>query len=105
MVGGPIRIDQRVSGAGDFNNDGNLDLIMGGNNFEFKPQFSRLDASYGNVLLGDGNLGFEWQEYDTAGFFVRDEIKHLRSFSDKNGATFMIAAINENKPKIYALDE
>lgn len=89
----------------DVNNDGNLDLIMGGNNFEFKPQFSRLDASYGNVLLGDGNLGFEWQEYDTAGFFVRDEIKHLRSFSDKNGATFMIAAINENKPKIYALDE
>ncbi len=89
----------------DVNNDGNLDLIMGGNNFEFKPQFSRLDASYGNVLLGDGKLGFEWQEYKTAGFFVRDEIKHLKSFRDKEGNTYMIAAINENKPKIFALDE
>lgn len=89
----------------DINNDGNLDLIMGGNNFEFKPQFSRLDASFGNVLLGDGKLGFEWQDYNKGGFFVKDEIKHLMTFRDKNGAEFMIAAINENKPKIFAVNE
>ncbi len=86
----------------DVNNDGNLDLIMGGNNFEFKPQYSRLDANYGNVLLGDGALGFEWQDYDTSGFFIRDEIKHLKQFKDKTGKTFIIVAINENKPKIFA---
>ena len=63
----------------DINNDGNLDLVMGGNNFEFKPQYSRLDASYGNVLLGDGKLGFEWQNYDKSGFFVKEEIKHLKA--------------------------
>lgn len=89
----------------DINNDGNLDLILGGNNFEFKPQHSRLDASYGNVLLGDGKLGFQWQEYNTSGFFVRDEIKHLKQFKDKNGKTYIMAAINDNKPKIFALNE
>lgn len=89
----------------DINKDGNLDLIMGGNNFEFKPQYSRLDANYGNVLLGDGALGFEWQDYDTSGFFIKEEIKHLKKFKDKNGASFMIAAINESKPRIYALKE
>ncbi len=88
----------------DVNQDGNLDLIMGGNNFEFKPQYSRLDANYGNVLLGDGQMHFKWQDYDTSGFFIRDELKHLKQFKDKNGKTFMIAAINDSKPRIYEID-
>ena len=89
----------------DVNNDGHLDLIMAGNDFEFKPQFSRLDAGYGHVLLGDGNFGFIWQDYDTSGFFVRDEVKHLKAFKDKNGRRYLIAAINDDKPKIFAIDE
>lgn len=89
----------------DVDNDGNLDLIMGGNNFEFKPQYSRLDAGYGHVLLGDGNLNFEWQDYKDSGFFIRDEIKHLKQFKDKDGKTFLIAAINDGKPRVYALGQ
>lgn len=89
----------------DINNDGNIDLIMAGNNFEFKPQYSRLDASYGNVLLGNGESDFIWQDYTTSGFFEKDEIKHLRQFKDKNGNAFIIAAINNSTPKIYALNE
>ena len=89
----------------DVNADGNLDLILGGNNFEFKPQYSRLDANYGNVLLGNGKLDFEWQNYAKSGFFVKGEIKHLASFKDSNGKTFVITAINDNAPKIYAINE
>ncbi|MBT8185029.1 MAG: VCBS repeat-containing protein, partial [Eudoraea sp.] len=89
----------------DFNQDGHLDLIMGGNNFEFKPQFSRLDASFGSVLLGDGNMGFEWQDYNTSGFFIRDEIKHIETFADKQGKKYFFAAINDGKPKIFTLNE
>ena len=89
----------------DVNNDGNLDLIMAGNNYEFKPQFSRLDANYGSVLLNDGNMDFKWQEYNKSGFFVRDEIKHLKVFKDKNEKKYMIAAINDDKPKIFAINE
>ena len=89
----------------DVNADGHLDLVMAGNNFEFKPQFSRLDANYGNVLLGDGNLNFEWKNYDESGFFIREEVKHLGQLKDKNGNRFIIAAINEGKPQIFALDE
>ncbi|MFS4468626.1 VCBS repeat-containing protein [Maribacter sp. 2210JD10-5] len=89
----------------DINGDENLDLIMAGNNFEFKPQFSRLDANYGNVLLGDGNLGFEWQNYTDSGFFIRNEVKQIELFKDKNGKAFLVTAINNDYPKIYELNE
>lgn len=89
----------------DINNDGHLDLIMGGNNFEFRPQYSRLDASYGNVLLGDGKMNFNWIDNNSSGFFIRDEIKHLKQFKDASGATYVIAAINNSQPKIFKLNE
>ena len=88
----------------DINNDGNLDLIMAGNDFEYKPQFSRLDASFGHVLLGDGNNGFAWQNYNESGFFIRDEVKGLLEFTDNKGSRFLIAAVNDNKPKVYAIE-
>ncbi|MCZ6594131.1 MAG: VCBS repeat-containing protein [Bacteroidetes bacterium] len=89
----------------DVNNDGHLDIIMGGNNFEFRPQYSRLDANYGNVLLNDGNLNFEWSDYDKSGFFIKEEIKHILKFHDSNGNTFVIVAINDEKPKVFAVNE
>ncbi len=89
----------------DVNKDGNIDLIMGGNDFEFKPQYSRLDASYGHVLLGDGKLNFKWQDYNTSGFFIKNELKHLKQLKDKLGRTFLVAAINNDKPKVFAINE
>ncbi|THD69759.1 CRTAC1 family protein [Robertkochia marina] len=91
--------------AEDVNGDGHTDLIMAGNNFEFKPQFSRLDANYGNVLLGDGQMNFNWLNYNESGFFIRDEVKHVEVFHDKNGKSYLVAAINDNQPKIYRLNE
>jgi hypothetical protein len=89
----------------DINKDGNLDLIMAGNNFEFKPQFSRLDANYGSVLLGDGKLGFTWQDYNTSGFVVKNEVKHLKTIKDKDGKTYVISAINNQSPKLFAIND
>ena len=89
----------------DINSDGNKDLIMAGNNFEFKPQYSRLDANYGSVLLGSGNLDFIWQDYNTSGFEVKDEVKHLKTLKDKSGKIYVIAAINNNTPKLFSINE
>ncbi|MDL5510901.1 VCBS repeat-containing protein [Arenibacter sp. M-2] len=89
----------------DVNGDGYVDLIMGGNNFEFKPQYSRLDAHFGSVLLGNEKLDFKWQSYDESGFLIKEEVKHIEQFQDSHGKRFIIAAINDNKPKVFALDE
>lgn len=86
----------------DVNNDGNIDLVMAGNNFDFKPQFSRQDANYGSVLLGDGKLSFEWKDYNESGFFIRGQVRHLKSFVDKNGEKYMFAAVNGEKPRVFS---
>ncbi|WP_034921945.1 VCBS repeat-containing protein [Gillisia sp. CAL575] len=88
----------------DVNKDGNLDLLMAGNNYEFKPQFSRQDVSYGDVLLGDGKMNFDLQEYAKSGFTIKGEVKHLGRFKDKNGKQYIIVAMNDEKPKIFEIN-
>ena len=89
----------------DLNNDGKTDLILGGNNFEFRPQYSRIDANYGSVLLSKGDGTFDWLDYERSGFFIRKEIKHIREFHDSNEKRYIITAVNDGLPKIYKLDD
>jgi hypothetical protein len=42
----------------DFNKDGNIDLLLGGNIYEVIPKIGRLGASYGTLLLGNGQGDF-----------------------------------------------
>jgi hypothetical protein len=67
----------------DINKDGILDIVLGGNEYEFKPQFSRLDTNYGSVLLGNKNGTYSWTPYSKSGFFIKGEVKHLQLIKDK----------------------
>ncbi|WP_242156930.1 VCBS repeat-containing protein [Aestuariivivens sediminis] len=87
----------------DVNNDSNLDLVMGGNQYNFKPQYSRLDANYGSLLLGEGNGTFNWVDYDDSGFFVDGEIKHIATLKTTKGIELIIG-INNQQPKIFKLN-
>ncbi|SHL37508.1 VCBS repeat-containing protein [Flavobacterium xanthum] len=89
----------------DVNSDGILDLVLGGNQYEFKPQFSRLDANYGSVLLGSKNGTFSWLPYNQSGFFIRGEVKNLKLIKDKNKTVSIIAVVNDNTPKIFRRNE
>ncbi|WP_375581367.1 VCBS repeat-containing protein [Marivirga tractuosa] len=52
----------------DIDEDGNLDLILAGNEGDFKPQFGKLDANDGLVLFGDGKGNFDIiSEYKSLG--------------------------------------
>ena len=85
----------------DVNNDGATDIVMGGNFHDYKPQFSRQDASYGHVLLGDGKNNFTWEPYNNTGMFIRDEVRHMQTFADKSGKRYIFAAINNSLPRVY----
>ncbi|GAA0711486.1 VCBS repeat-containing protein [Aquimarina litoralis] len=86
----------------DVNNDGILDLILAGNNYNFKPQFSRLDASRGNVLLGNKNGGFNNQQ--NTGFLVEDEVRVMRWMKNKSGEKYLLVGVNNQTPKIFKMN-
>lgn len=89
----------------DVSNDGYLDLVLGGNQYEFKPQYGRLDANYGSVLLGSKKGTFTNSSSTASGFFVRGEIKKIQLIKNKNKKTFLLAAINNDVPKLFKLNE
>lgn len=86
----------------DINNDGKLDLVMGGNLFYFQPQFSRLDASYGNVLLNKGNGNWELLLPARSGIEIRGEIKDIMCFN-KNNKRELLFLQNNDIPVLYQL--
>ena len=87
----------------DINKDGIPDLILGGNNFSFKPQFSRLDANQGLVLFGNDKGGFINQTQ--TGFNVKGEVKEMEWFTNESGKRYLIVGINEEQPKIFSIND
>ncbi len=85
----------------DLNADGVLDIILGGNNYNFKPQFSRLDASRGVVLCSDKDKSYEPQK--SSGFFVEGEVRELHWIQNQSGDKYLITGINNSMPKIFKL--
>ncbi len=88
--------------ATDINNDHKTDLVLGGNNFNFPPQFGRLDASYGDVLINKGNLKFEWIEPARSGINLPGEIRDIKQITAKDKRYILIAQ-NDQLPVLYQL--
>lgn len=81
----------------DINNDGNLDILFGGNQYLVKPQFGRQDASQGWLLYGNKNK-------NSFGKALSLQIKgQIRDFniSKTNGKTHILTAINNDSLKIF----
>jgi hypothetical protein len=77
--------------TGDFNGDGKLDILMGGNLYHVKPEVGRYDASYGSLLLGDGTGGFENIPKKESGFWLEGEIRDMLEVSTRSGRFMVIA--------------
>jgi len=81
--------------TGDFNKDGNIDLLLGGNLYHVKPEVGRYDASYGNFLEGDGSGGFKLVPPQLSGFRLEGEIRDIQSIQTPSGTVLVIARSNE----------
>ncbi len=84
-----------AAATGDYNSDGNLDLLLGGNLYNVKPEVGRYDASYGHFLEGDGNGGFTVVSPLLSGFRLEGEIRDIRTIHTANGAVLVVARNND----------
>ena len=88
----------------DINMDGKLDLLLGGNNFNYAPQYERLDASFGDILINKGSRkGFEFQDETKTGLIIKGQVKDIKSIHTGN-KDVMLYLINNEKPKLYQLN-
>jgi len=88
----------------DINGDGYTDIIAGGNEFGFLPQFGRLDASFGHILLNNGKGQFEWLAPDQTGLELRGQIRDIEEIkSGKN--TYLLFLQNDEFPVLYKIDK
>lgn len=87
----------------DVNHDGHPDLVMGGNEFGFLPQFGRLDGSPGDILLGDGKGGFTCLGTDRSGLDLHGQLRDLVLIPSKKGL-YLLFLQNDEYPALYALD-
>jgi len=79
----------------DINGDGHLDLVLGGNQFGFLPQFERLDASLGDVLINDGKGSFLWQDASKTGLKLRGEVRDIAAVKAGNKTCLLFLQNNE----------
>ena len=88
----------------DINNDGFPDLILGGNKYGFPPQFGRLDASYGDILINDHKGDFKRLDYSQSGLSIWGEVKDIKEIPSVK-KTFLLFLINDEYPALYETKE
>ncbi len=81
----------------DLNDDNYNDIILGENNFSFKPQFGRLDAGFAHLLLGSASGLMKPARIGTSGQGVVNSIKEITM----KGQKYLILGINDQRSKLY----
>ena len=85
----------------DINDDGNLDVIMVGNNYGNEVFAGRYDAFTGLILVGDGQGNFTVMPSSESGFYVPGDAKALVNVSTNKGNLF-IASQNKDSLRVFA---
>ena len=80
--------------VGDFDRDGHGDLLLGGNFYGVTPAQGRYDASYGQLLSGDGKGGFVPVDMARTGLVIDGQVRHMAFVRGPNGARFVVVARN-----------
>jgi hypothetical protein len=88
--------------VGDFNGDGQLDLVMNGNDYGTSVNFGRYDALNGLYLSGDGKDGFTPLSMLQSGLFIPGNGKALVRLRGAGGGSLLAAGQNRGPLKLFA---
>ncbi len=94
----------RAIAVTDLNGDAKPDLVMGGNLLHWLPQFSRLDASEGHVLLNKGGRQWEYLPAGRSGLRVDGEVRQILPLQRPEGPAWIFLR-NNSTPVIFTLNK
>ena len=87
--------------TGDYNQDGHLDIVMGGNFTSSRVKFGHYDAIRGICLLGNGKGQFSNKDASETGLMLSGEVRDIQKIVSARGEEYLIFSRNNDKPKIY----
>ena len=87
----------------DINGDGYPDIVAGGNDFGFLPQFGRLDASFGDVLINNGKGKFIWVKSDQSGVELHGQIRDIVKINGEKDNDYLLFLQNDEYPVLYKI--
>ena len=85
----------------DIDDDGNLDVLMVGNDFGMEPYSGRHDAFNGLSLKGDGKGNFSELSLQSSGFFVKGDAKGLAKIHSARNEDLWIATQNQDSLLVF----
>lgn len=85
----------------DFNDDGNLDVAINGNDYGNEVLNGRYDAMNGLVLLGDGTGNFIPQTITQSGLFISGDGKALIKLRSADSSYLLASSENRGPLKIF----
>ena len=88
----------------DLNGDGHVDLVLGGNQFGFLPQFERLDCSLGDVLINNGKGQFVWQDASKTGLQLTGEERDIAEIKTTEG-NYLLFLQNDEYPALFKVNQ
>ena len=86
--------------AGDFDHDGNTDLLLAGNFSGVQPEIGSMMASYGLMLRGNGRGGFTPLHAAQSGFVVPGESRDIQRLRTRRGELYIVAR-NNDRPLFF----
>jgi hypothetical protein len=86
----------------DIDGDGNLDVLMVGNDYSMDPYSGRHDAFMGLCLKGAGKGNFTPVSLQQSGFFVNGDAKGLATVFTAKNESIIIATQNQDSVKVYS---
>ena len=87
----------------DFDGDGNLDVLMNGNDYGTEVSTGRYDAFNGLLLKGDGSGGFIPLSILQSGIYISGNGKALVKLQSSSGNYLVAASQNRGALKLYEL--
>ncbi|WP_165748707.1 VCBS repeat-containing protein [Cellulophaga sp. Z1A5H] len=89
----------------DVNNDGNLDVLLVGNDYSWDASIGNHDAFIGLSLLGDGKGGFTPQIGSKTGFFVATDARDIELINSSLGKQLILVSSNEGVLKVFEKED
>jgi hypothetical protein len=87
--------------AEDFNNDGNIDLLLGGNQYKIKPELGPQRSSYGTILIGNGLNQFDFLNSLESGIIINGSVRSILNISlEKKNCVFIFK--NDYEHEVYS---